>query len=335
MSQNRSSSTGFLLSETLILRQAQDERESKGSGRAITGLYFRRVPRTDLLTVGEAFQDLIFVGLPHMPRHGEELKTARFVSTIGGGAVITAAAAARLGVRTTVISGLSREAVRGLREDHVSIVNLRRETEPHAVSVSLSTARDRSFVTFNGVNDRLQRRLPAAITRQRATHVHFAFSPDDCGRWTRIVQRVRARGATTSWDFGWNPPLLRRRGFGSLVGSLDFVFLNEAESAMYARTRRSAAAIAYWRRSARNTIIKLGRRGSRWLTATRDLTAPAPRVPTVDTTGAGDAFNGGFLFAVLGGRPPSECLRIGNFVGARSTMAAGGLSGLPRRSELP
>jgi sugar/nucleoside kinase (ribokinase family) len=293
------------------------------------------VPRIDLLTVGEAFQDLIFVGLPHLPRRGEELKTATFVSTTGGGAIITATAAARLGVRTTVISGLSREAVRGLRDNHVSIVNLKRETEAHAVSVSLSTARDRSFVTFNGVNDRLQPRLPAAIARQRATHVHFAFSPDDCARWIRIVELVRARGATTSWDFGWNPSLLRQRGFGGLVGSLDFVFLNEAESTMYARTRRSRAAIAHWRRSARNTIIKLGRRGSRWLTATRDLTVPAQRVPAVDTTGAGDAFNGGFLYALLGGRPPRECLRIGNFVGARSTLAAGGLSGLPRRRELP
>ena len=293
------------------------------------------MPRIDLLTVGEAFQDLIFVGLPHLPRRGEELKTANFVSTTGGGAIITATAAARLGVRTTVISGLSREAVRGLRNDHVRIVNLRRETEAHAVSVSLSTARDRSFVTFNGVNDRLQPRLPAAIARRPAAHVHFAFSPDDCARWIRIVERLRARGATTSWDFGWNPSLLRQRGFGGLVGSLDFVFLNEAESTMYARTRRSGTAIAHWRRSARNTIIKLGRRGSRWLTATRDLTAPAPRVPAVDTTGAGDAFNGGFLYALLGGRPPRECLRIGNFVGARSTLAAGGLSGLPRRSELP
>ena len=293
------------------------------------------MPRIDLLTVGEAFQDLIFVGLPHMPKHGEELKTARFVSTVGGGAVITATAAARLGVRTAVISGLSAEAVRSLRRDKVSVVNLKRASEPPAITVSLSTAHDRSFVTFNGVNDRLQPRLPAAIARQRARHVHFAFSPDDCARWTPVVERLRARGSTTSWDFGWNPSLLRERGFGDLVGSLDFVFVNELESTMYARTRRRAAAIAHWRRSARNTIIKLGRRGSRWVTAARDLTAPAPRVRAVDTTGAGDAFNGGFLFALLGGRPPRECLQIGNFVGARSTLAAGGISGLPRHSELP
>ena len=293
--------------------------------------------RLELLTVGEAFQDLIFVGLPHMPRSGEEVRTAQFVSTIGGGAVITATAASRLGLRTGVISGLSRDAAIALRRDKVRVVNLKRAAEAHAVTVSLSTKRDRSFVTFNGVNDCLESRLPKALARQRATHVHFALAPRRCDRWARIVARLRGRGVTTSWDFGWSPSLRGTRGFRELVAGVDVVFVNEAEAALYAGTRRYAAAVAYWRRSARNTVIKLGRRGSRWVAEARslDVAAPAPRVQAVDTTGAGDAFNGGFLVGLLGGRSPRECLRIGNFVGARSTLAAGGISALPRGDELP
>jgi len=293
---------------------------------------FRRVPRIDLLSVGEAFQDLIFVGLPHMPRDGEELRTSRFVSTIGGGAVITATAASRLGLRAVLVSALSREASLALRRDRVTVVNLRRRTEAHAVTVSLSTKRDRSFITFNGVNDRLEARLPAAVARRRARHVHLAFAPRHCARWTRIVEGLRGRGVTTSWDFGWNPALRAAPGFSALVAASDFIFLNEAEAALYARTR-GAAVVSYWRRSARNTVIKLGRRGSRWIAGGPsgiDVSAPAPRVRAVDTTGAGDAFNGGFLVGLLGGRSPRECLRIGNFVGARSTLAAGGVAGLPR-----
>lgn len=274
-----------------------------------------------------------------MPRNGEELKTARFVSAIGGGAVITATAAARLGLRAAVVSGLSREAVRALRREKIGVVNVKRDAEPHAITVSLSTRRDRSFVTFNGMNDRLESRLPSAIARRRATHVHFAFSPRHCTRWARIVARLREAGVTTSWDFGWSPSLRAAAGFRSLVGSVDFVFVNEPEAAMYAGTRRAAAAAAaYWRRSARNTVIKLGPRGSRWIAgapARLDIAAPALRVRTVDTTGAGDAFNGGFLFGLLGGRSPRECLRIGNFVGARSTLSAGGVASLPRGADLP
>ena len=67
-------------------------------------------PRVELLTVGEAFQDLVFVGLPHMPRSGEELRTQQFVSTIGGGAVITATAASRLGVQLRVRGGAHTDA---------------------------------------------------------------------------------------------------------------------------------------------------------------------------------------------------------------------------------
>jgi sugar/nucleoside kinase (ribokinase family) len=270
----------------------------------------------DLLTVGEAFQDLIFVGLPHLPRRGEELRVRQFVATIGGGAVITATAAARLGLRTAIVSALSLEAASSLRRDKVRVVNVKRSGEAHAVTVALSTARDRSFVTFNGVNDRLEGRLPAVIARHPARHVHLAFAPRDCGRWTRIVNRLRARGVTTSWDFGWNPRLRAAAGFSALIEAADLVFLNEAEAKLYARARQRA----------RNIVIKVGSRGSRWGT----VSAPAPRVRTVDTTGAGDAFNGGFLFAWLDGQPARDCLRLGNFVGARSTLAAGGVDALPR-----
>jgi sugar/nucleoside kinase (ribokinase family) len=273
----------------------------------------------DLLTVGEAFQDLIFVGLPHLPRRGEELRVRRFVATIGGGAVITATAAARLGLRTAIVSALSREAASSLRRDKVRVVNVKSPGEAHAVTVALSTAHDRSFVTFNGVNDRLEGRLTAAMAHHPARHVHLAFAPRDCGRWTRIVNRLRARGVTTSWDFGWNPALRAAAGFSALIEGADLVFLNEAEARLYVRARRRA----------RNTVIKLGPRGSRWGT----ISAPAPPVRAVDTTGAGDAFNGGFLAAWLGGGTREECLRLGNFVGAQSTRAAGGIAGLPRRSS--
>src|SRR4029077_4457239 len=127
--------------------------------------------------------------------------------------------------------------------------------------------------------------------------------------WARIVARLRVRGVTTSWDFGWSPSLRGTRGFRQLVAAVHVVFVNEAEAAAYAGTRRYSAALGYWRRSARNTVIKLGRRGSRWVAEAPprlDIAAPAPRVQAVDTTGAGDAFNGGFLVGLLGGRSPRE-----------------------------
>ena len=277
------------------------------------------MPRVDLLVVGEAFEDLIFAGLPRLPKRGEELRCPRFAATVGGGAVITAAAAARLGVATTVISALNADGVRYLRAQRVRVLNVKRAHEAHAVTVALSTPRDRTFVTFDGVNAQLEPRLLRAMHRQRARHVHFALAPVRIDRWIRLVQRLSASGTTTSWDFGWNPSIRTRTGLDRLIAGVDIVFVNAAESALYASACRRA----------RNIVIKLGARGSRWLSGTVDLTVRPPRVRVVDTTGAGDAFNGGFLAGFLEGRPPRECLRRGNLVGAQSTRAVGGIAALP------
>jgi ribokinase len=54
----------------------------------------------------------------------------------------------------------------------------------------------------------------------------------------------------------------------------------------------------------------------------------------VDTTGAGDAFNGGFLYGILRGLPEGESLALGNRVGGLSTQMAGGIDGLPGWDEV-
>ena len=77
----------------------------------------------DLACVGESFEDLIFAGLTRLPRLGEELRTKFFVRTYGGGATITAVAAARLGVSTRIVSGLSDGAVARLRAEGVQITD--------------------------------------------------------------------------------------------------------------------------------------------------------------------------------------------------------------------
>jgi sugar/nucleoside kinase (ribokinase family) len=281
--------------------------------------------RAELVTAGEAFEDLIFYDLPRLPRAGEELKTSRFARAPGGGAIITAVTAARLGLRTTVISAVGDLARAALRREGVTLRNLLRPGEAPALTAALSTARDRSFVTFNGVNDRLEPRLLAAVPRTEAVHVHCALYPKNCTRWVRVIAGLRRRGRTVSWDFGWNPDLARDRSFPALLGALDVVFVNEAEARLYSGKRSLDAALEWWRRTAPRTVVKLGRRGASCLSAHAVLRAPAPRVEAVDTTGAGDAFNGGYLAALVRGGGVAECLRSGNAAGARSTKRAGGL----------
>jgi len=278
-----------------------------------------------LLCAGEAFEDLIFVGLERLPELGEEVKTDRFTATIGGGAVITSVKAARLGMRTQLISALSDAAVTRLKKEHVAVTNLRKNNEPHAITAALSTGSDRAFVTFNGINSRLEERLARLIPRAKASHVHLCFYPHDCARWTAIVSRLRKRGITTSWDFGWNEPLTNDRGLTDLIDALDFVFVNEHEARLYTGSATLEQSIPEWRARKAITIVKLGEAGAVWLAPDRDIHVDAPPVEAVDTTGAGDSFNAGFLVAWMNGKTPEQCLARGNQVGAAATRQAGGL----------
>jgi len=278
-----------------------------------------------LLCAGEAFEDLVFFALDRVPELGEEVKTDHFTATIGGGAVITAVHAARLGMSTGILSALGDAAVARLKSEGVGVTNLRKPKEPHAITAALSTAEDRAFVTFNGVNAKLESRIATALPTAIADHIHLCFYPHDCAQWTRLVNRLRKRGITTSWDFGWNELLTNDRGLIDLIDALDFVFVNELEARLYTGEQTLAAAIPHWRQRQAITIIKQGDSGATWVAPDRDIHFPAPRVKVVDTTGAGDAFNAGFLVAWLRGQSPAQCLAAGNHTGAAVTRHAGGI----------
>ncbi len=292
------------------------------------------MPKYDLVAIGESFEDLIFLNLPRLPGLGEELKTGEFVRTFGGGVMITAVAGSRLGLNCLVISGLCREAVRRLRSESITVRNVRRSNEPHAISAALSTGAERTFVTYNGVNDVLEERLQGPARRADGRHLHFAFYPADCGLWAEIVAAASRRGRTTSWDFGWNEGLIRDPGFHSLLKVLDFVFVNEAEALLYSEAATLLNAQEFWRGHASKAVIKLGAQGSRLVTAKETIAVPALTVKALDPTGAGDAFNAAFLAALLNGKDFECCLTEGNRMGALSTLRAGGLDGLPKREEL-
>ena len=292
---------------------------------------FARVSGPDLIAVGETFEDLVFFDLPRLPGPGQEVRTGSFLRTIGGGAAITAVAAGRLGVSCQVVSALAPRAVSRLRAEGVAARNLRKSGEPHAVSAALSTSRDRAFVTYEGVNPQLEPRLTAWLARPvSARHVHFALCPADCARWLPIVNSLRVRGVGTSWDFGWNEALVTDKGFATLARAIDVLFMNSAEARLYRRAPGLSAGARLWRDGPGMLVLKLGPRGARAISPGHDLTVPSRPVVPVDTTGAGDAFNAGFLAARLAGKRLAACLRLGNAAGAWATQAPGGLDGLPR-----
>ena len=277
----------------------------------------------------------MFADLERLPNPGEEVRTTSFTATIGGGTVITAVAAARLGMTVSVMSGLAPAAAQRLRREGVRTQNLRKPTEPHAITAALSTPGQRTFVTFEGVNAKLEPRLARGLQAARASHAHLAFSPRKCRTWVSRVHRLRDRGITTSCDFGWNHHLAHDPGLPALLDAMDVIFVNEQEACLYGEARTVDDSLHFWRTCRSIVVIKLGAEGSRMVGAEGDWTAPALRVKAADTTGAGDAFNAGFLWAWLHGAAPLTCLEAGNAVGAASTRRHGGVDALPRLADLP
>ena len=296
-----------------------------------------------LIAAGEFFFDLIFYRLDRLPRMGEELFTPNFGFTLGGGTPNTAITAARLGRKVEVVmvlgdTALDDFAVKSLAKDGVGTSLIRRQSASMgAITVSVSLPKDRFLLTYPGSNIYLEKYLLATATRKKlaaASHVHFGLSPSDWKAFAELIRSLKKKGVTSSWDLGWNPKAVRRAGFRELYGALDVVFLNRLEASHYAGEDNPEKAIRKLAQPRQTVVVKLGAEGAIALGPQGLERSPGMKVKCLDTTGAGDAFNGGFLHAWLDGAELLDCLRAGNVCGALSTTKPGGNMATPNQAGL-
>jgi sugar/nucleoside kinase (ribokinase family) len=296
-----------------------------------------------MIAVGEFFFDLIFYRLKRLPRMGEELFTPNFGFTLGGGAPNTGITAARLGRKVEIVTvlgdtALDAFAIQSLARDGVGTRLVRRHpVSMGAITVSVSLDKDRFLLTHPGSNVFLENYVLAPATRRKlstASHVHFALSARDWKPYAALVRSLKKQRVTTSWDLGWNPQAVHRPGFREVIGALDVAFFNRAEALHYAKESSPEKAIRKLARPGQVVVVKLGAAGAMALGSEGLERAPGMKVKSLDTTGAGDAFNGGFLHAWLDGAKLRDCLRAGNVCGALSTTRPGGNIAVPDLAQL-
>lgn len=286
-----------------------------------------------LLIAGETFEDLIFAGLPRLPRPGEEIRTDDFRRTFGGGALISAAWARSEGLEVDLLSALPPRVGRILEGEGIGYRNLRRNREPHAVTACLSFGPERSFATFNGAHSALEERIFVALGDVGATArfdaVLIALPPQVCPAWTELQEAMRRfeTKAEVFWDFGYDDNLPQREGFAELLESAAGIFVNAQEASLYNGPG------GFLRQAAETGTLVIVKRGADGAEVfgqpeTR-VAAPIPLHGIRDTTGAGDAFAAGFLARRLRGGSLAEQLSAGNVCGARSVQHLGGLPARP------
>ena len=296
-----------------------------------------------LIAAGEFFFDLIFYRLERLPRMGEELVTPNFALALGGGAPNTAITAARLGrnVELAAVLGdtsLDQFAIGELEKNGVGTRLVRRQAKSMgALTVAVSLPKDRFFLTYAGSNGYLDKYLLTAPARKRLAaggHVHFGLSPRDWKPYAKLVAYLKKQGVTTSWDLGWHPEAVKLPGFRELYAGLDVVFLNQMEALKYAGKKTVEMAMRKLANPGQVIVVKLGSEGAVALGPDGIGKAPPVKVTAVDTTGAGDAFNGGFLHYWMQRADLADCLRAGNVCGALSTTQPGGNAAVPNLAQL-
>lgn len=193
------------------------------------------------------------------------------------------------------------------------------------------------MITQDSINAGLGDQLMLPKVRralQSARHVHFAFAFRNSEKHLALLDGLRSRGVTLSADIGWNPDVLRSRKIVRVLRRLDLFFPNEGEARTLtgeSSPQKAAQQLARW---VRTPVVKLGSRGSLAVIDGKVMRGPSRPVRVVDATGAGDAFDGGFLHAYLRGWPWIDCLRAGNICGAIAVRALGGSGILPKPEEL-
>ncbi len=296
----------------------------------------------EVIVAGSVYCDLIFFGLDGAPALGEEVRTHRFAMTLGGGGFVTAVGLARLGVCAALRTYVGRDLLgrfqlAGMRREGLDVSQVRiHPTLGAAISVAFSTAGDRGFLTYPGcaaATGALLRSWRWDAVR-RARHVHFAGMRPPFAEYLRLLRRLRDAGITTSIDIGWNPTVYRDPGFREAVKQATIFLPSWRDARWFTGRSTPHDAVKAMGKLVPVPVIKLGAAGAIGLERGRPVRVRPPKVEAVETTGAGDAFNAGFLWAYLRDEPLARCLLAGNACGALSTRAPGGTAAFPALREL-
>ncbi|MFK8845589.1 carbohydrate kinase family protein [Streptomyces sp. Ac-502] len=318
------------------------------------------MPRSfDLLVIGDANPDVVVGPVPRTLEFGQRERLVASGSLLkGGSAAITACGAARLGLRVAFAGRIGDDAAgafvrTALAERGVDVSALVTDPErPTPLTTVLTQGDDRAILTAPGclvatgaqdVPDRLL---------ADARHVHagsFFLMPRLARALGDLFARARGHGAATSLDTNddpaqrWDPELL-----APVLKSTDFLLPNAAEARALAATlapgpptgdgpetgpTAAAAAAAALARLGPLVVVKDGAAGALahdGVTLTRTAAVPAD---PVDSVGAGDSFDAGFVAAVLHGMDLPAALSFAAACGALSTRAHGGTAAQPTWDE--
>ena len=304
-----------------------------------------------VVVIGSLNTDLV-ARVPRVPAPGETLLGSDLATLPGGKGANQAVAAARLASRRgprvhlvgrvgdddpgrTLLASLSRDGV------DTAFVRVTRRVPTGCALILVDPRGENSIVVSPGANARV---TPAdvdaaapLIRGAAAVLLQLEIPPATVLHAITLCRRL---GVPAVLDPAPVPP----KGFPRALFAADYLTPNETEAGQLAGMKlprgsrpagAASTAAALHARGARTLVLKLGVRGA----AVAARNAPVVRIPpypvnVVDTTAAGDAFNGALAVALAEGKDLQAAARFANAAGALCCTAAGAQPALPTRREV-
>lgn len=288
----------------------------------------------DISIVGEINLDLLLYGLPAALPTERELLASGFEVTLGSSSAILAHNLACLGTRVAFCTcvgadPLGQIALSYLRNQNIDLSRVIPSPSdiPTGVTMILPHGKERHILTFPGSMFELRYKDLDIDYLKSAKHFHLSSLYLQRGLFpdvAKLFRELKSAGLTTSLDTNDDPDD-RWEGLEEIFRYVDIFLPNVREACRITRMTDADHAIDSLAARVPMLVVKMGAEGARLRKGAWQISAPAQQVKVVDTVGAGDSFNAGFLHRFLQGADLLDCLRFGNRTAAFSTTAAGGV----------
>ena len=290
----------------------------------------------DVFLIGRYFSDLVFTGLPEMPRLGYEVYCKDF-RLVPGGAANSAIALSRLGLNVAwpceFGSDLFSQFVKGeLIKERVDQDYFSDSENPSIhITVAFSFQNDRSFLSYM---DPI--RHPAHHKIIRKVHPGWIYITHlmQGNELKEIESAARDVGARIYMDCQAHASSLNDKNVTEALRRVDVFSPNAEEALALTGKKKLYSALTELAKFVPQVIIKCGSEGCIASQAGEVISSGAISVDVKDTTGAGDNFNCGFLFGQIKKYSFVDSLRIANICAGLSTRGLGGSETSPSAAEL-
>lgn len=295
-----------------------------------------------IVVIGSSNTDMI-VKLDRLPRPGETLLGGRFITAAGGKGANQAVAAARAGGAVAFVARVGRDmfgdqAIAGLRRDRIDVTHVFRDkTEPSGVAlIFVANDGENSIAVAGGANGRLS---PGDMQKAGKLISAAALLVMQLETPLPTVQAAAEIAASAGVPVILNPAPARALP-DRLLKNVSILTPNETEAELLTgikvgnETSANRAADRLLSRGVKTVILTLGARGALVADKSGRRLIPGFKVKAVDTTAAGDIFNGALAVALTEGMTLVEAARFGNAAAALSVTRMGAQPSAPTRREI-